>query len=65
MSWCSAKVTFAICWQNIAPTTMEHVRTLRLRRIVRSSDLCRQSGVLHQSRGSAVFIISTFGWHNR
>ena len=31
----------------------------------RSIDLRRQSGVSHQSLGSAVSIGTTFGWHNR
>jgi hypothetical protein len=30
----------------------------------RSIDLRRQSGVSHQSLGSAVSIGTTFGWHN-
>ena len=34
-------------------------------RIRRSIDLRRQSGVSHQSLGSAVFIGTTFGRHNR
>jgi hypothetical protein len=40
-------------------------RTLRLTRMLRSIDLRRQSGVSHQSLGSAVSIGTTFGWHNR
>src|SRR5438552_876709 len=37
----------------------------RSTRILRSIDLRRQSGVSHQSLGSAVSIGTTFGWHNR
>ena len=65
MSWCSAKVTCAICWQNIAPTIMKRARILRWTRILPFIDLRRQSGVSHQSLGSAVFIISTFGRRDR
>ena len=39
-------------------------RILRWTRILRSIDQRRQSGVSHRSLGSAVSIISTFGWHN-
>jgi hypothetical protein len=53
----------AICWQITPPTTM--ARTLRLTRILRSIDQRRQSGVSHQSLGSAVSIGTAFGWHNR
>jgi hypothetical protein len=65
MSWCSAKATFAICWQNIAPATTGHARTLRLTKILRSTDLRRQWAVSNQFRGSAAFILSEFGSHNR
>ena len=40
-------------------------RTLHSTRIRRSIDPCRQSGVSHQSLGSAVSIGTMFGWHNR
>ena len=40
-------------------------RTLHSTRIRRSIDPCRQSGVSHQSFGSAVSIGTTFGRHNR
>ena len=40
-------------------------RTLHSTRIRRSIDPCRQSGVSHQSFGSAVSIGTMFGWHNR
>jgi transposase InsO family protein len=40
-------------------------RTLHSTRIPRSIDLRGQSGVSHQSPGSAVSIGTTFGWHNR
>ena len=40
-------------------------RTLHSTRIRRSIDLRRQSGVSHQSLGSAVSIGTMFGWHNR
>ena len=40
-------------------------RILHVTRILRSIDRRRQSGVLHQSLGSAVYIGTTFGWHNR
>jgi transposase InsO family protein len=41
------------------------VRThLALARMLRSTDLRRQLGVSHQSRGSTDSISSTFGWHN-
>ena len=40
-------------------------RILRWTRILPFVDLRRQSGVSHQSRGSTVFIVSTFGWPNR
>jgi hypothetical protein len=43
---------------------MECARTLRSTRIRRSIDLRRQSGVSHQSLGSAVFIDTTCGWQN-
>src|SRR5215469_3616731 len=33
--------------------------------MLHSIDLRRQSGVSHQSLGSAVSIGTTFGWHNR
>src|SRR5215472_10372215 len=33
--------------------------------MLRSIDLRRQSGLSHQSLGSAVSIGTTFGWHNR
>ena len=48
-----------------SPCTMGRARTLRSTRIPRSIDLRRQSGVSHQSLGSAVSIGTTFGWHNR
>jgi hypothetical protein len=38
---------------------------LRSTRILRTIALRRQSGVSHQSLGSAVSIGTTFGWHNR
>jgi hypothetical protein len=40
-------------------------RTLRSRRIPCSIALRRQSGVSHQSLGSAVSTGTKFGWHNR
>ena len=55
MSWCSAKATFAICWQNIAPTTMEHVRTLRLTKDSPLHRPVQAVGRIASSRGSAVF----------
>ena len=48
-----------------SPCTTGRVRTLRSTRTLRSIDLRRQSGVSHQSLGSAVSIGTTFGWHNR
>src|SRR5215472_11216862 len=65
MSWCWGDGTSAICWRITRPTTTGCARTLRSTRMLRSIDLRRQSGVLHQSLGSAVSIGTTFGWHNR
>src|SRR5262249_13192654 len=48
-----------------SPCTTGCVRTLRSTRMLRSIDLRRQSGLSHQSLGSAVSIGTTFGWHNR
>jgi len=45
--------------------SMGCARTLHSTRIRRSIDLRRQSGVSHQSLGSAVSIGTMFGWHNR
>jgi hypothetical protein len=50
---------------NYAAYYMGCARTLHSTRIRRSIDLCRQSGVSHQSLGSAVSIGTTFGRHNR
>jgi transposase InsO family protein len=47
------------------PTTVPHARISRSTRMFRYIDLRRTSVALHQSRGSAASIISTFGWHNR
>ena len=60
-----AKSISAICWRITPPTTMGRARTLRSPRILRSIDLRSQSGLSHQSLGSAVSIGTTFGWHNR
>src|SRR5215831_5335198 len=57
--------TSALCWRITRPTTPGCARTLRSTRIRRSIDRRRQSGVSHQSLGSAVYIGTTFGWHNR
>jgi transposase InsO family protein len=57
--------TSVICWRITPPTTTGCVRTLHSTRMPRSIDLCRQSGLSHQSLGSAVSIDTTFGWHNR
>src|SRR5215470_17466102 len=65
MSWCWGKGTSAICWRITPPTTTGCARTLHSTRMLRSIDLRRQSGVSHQSLGSAVSIGTTFGWHNR
>src|SRR5215472_16808256 len=65
MSWCWGKGTSAICWRITPPTTTGCARTLGSTRMRRSIDLRRQSGVSHQSLGSAVSIGTTFGWHNR
>ena len=65
MSWCWGNGTSAIYWRITPPTTMGCARTLHLTRIRRSIDLRRQSGVSHQSLGSAVSIGTTFGRHNR
>ena len=62
-SW--GKGISAICWRITPPTTMGCARTLHSTRIRRSIDLRRQSGLSHQSLGSAVSIGTTFGWHNR
>src|SRR6516162_2683196 len=56
MSWCWGNGTSAICWRTTPPTTMGCARTLHSTRIRRSIDPCRQSGVSHQSLGSAVSI---------
>jgi hypothetical protein len=48
-----------------SPCTMVCARTLPSTTMHRSADLRRQSGVSHQSFGSAVSIGTTFGWHNR
>src|SRR6516162_2088071 len=64
-SWCWGNGTSAICWRITPPTTMGCARTLHSTRIRRSIDLRRQSGVSHQSLGSAVSIGTTFGRHNR
>jgi hypothetical protein len=53
MSWCSAKVTYAICWQVIAPTITNRTRVSRWTRTLRSTALRRQSGELHQFPVSA------------
>ena len=50
---------------NYPATTTGCARTLRSTRILRSIDLRRQSVGSHQSLGSAVSIVTTFGWHNR
>ena len=63
-SWCWGNGTSAICWRITPPTTMGCARTLHSTRIHRSIDPCRQSGVSHQSLGSAVSIGTTFGPHN-
>src|SRR5215471_19547692 len=65
MWWCWGKGTSVICWRITRPTTTECARTLRSTRMLRSIDLRRQSGLSHQSLGSAVSIGITFGWHNR
>src|SRR5215472_1580096 len=65
MSWCWGKGTSVICWRITRPTTTGCARTLRSTRMLRSIDLRRQSGLSHQSLGSAVSIGTTFGWHNR
>jgi hypothetical protein len=39
-------------------------RTLRLTKMLRSTDLRRQWAVSNQFRGSAAFIVSAFGSHN-
>src|SRR5215468_40154 len=65
MSWCWGKSTSVICWRITRPTTTGCARTLRSTRMLRSIDLRRQSGLSHQSLGSAVSIGTTFGWHNR
>ena len=52
-------------WRITPPTTTGCARILRSTRIPLSIDLRRQSGVSHQSLGSAVSIGTTFGWHNR
>ena len=44
---------------------MPRARISRSTRMLRYIDLRRTSVALHQSRGSAASIISTFGWHNR
>ena len=62
---CWGNGTSAICWRITRPTTMGCARTLRSTRMLRSIDLRRQSGVSHQSLGSAVSIGTTFEWHNR
>ena len=61
----SAKVTCAICCQNIAPTITKRAHILHWTKILPFIDLRRQSGVSHRSHGSTVFTVSTFGWHNR
>src|SRR6516165_6974050 len=61
MSWCWGNGTSAICWRITPPTTMGCARTSHSTRIRRSIDLRRQSGVSHQSLGSAVSIGTTFG----
>jgi HAD superfamily hydrolase (TIGR01509 family) len=48
-----------------SPVQWGCARTLRSTRIPRSIALRRQSGVSHQSLGSAVSIGTTFGWRNR
>src|SRR5215471_6238892 len=65
MWWCWGKGTSVICWRITRPTTTGCARTLRSTRMLRSIDLRRQSGLSHQSLGSAVSIGTTFGWHNR
>src|SRR5947208_7781743 len=65
MSWSWAKGISATFWRITRPTTMGCARTLHSTRIRRSIDLRRQSGVSHQSLGSAVSIGTTFGRHNR
>jgi hypothetical protein len=55
----------AICWRITPATTMVCARTLHSTRIARSIALRRQSGISHQSLGSAISIGTTFGWHNR
>src|SRR5215467_13540323 len=65
MSWCWGKGTSVICWRITRATTTGCARTLRSTRMLRSIDLRRQSGLSHQSLGSAVSIGTTFGWHNR
>src|SRR5262252_3148522 len=65
MSWCWGKSTSVICWRITRPTTTGCARTLRSTRMLHSIDLRRQSGLSHQSLGSAVSIGTTFGWHNR
>src|SRR5215468_9577338 len=65
MWWCWGKGTSVICWRITRPTTTGCARTLRSARMLRSIDPRRQSGVSHQSLGSAVSIGTTFGWHNR
>src|SRR5215471_13251672 len=56
MSWCWGNGTSVICWRITRPTTTGCARTLRSTGILRSIDRRRQSGVLHQSLGSAVYI---------
>jgi hypothetical protein len=53
-----------ICWRITRPTTTGCARTLRSTRIRRSIGPCRESGVSHQSLGSAVSIGTTFRRHN-
>src|SRR5215471_12747940 len=65
MWWCWGKGTSVICWRITRPITTGCARTLRSTRMLRSIALRRQSGVSHQSLGSAVSIGTTFGWHNR
>src|SRR5215831_666919 len=65
MWWCWGKGTSVICWRITRPTTTGCARTLRSTRMLRSIHLRRQSGLSHQSLGSAVSIGTTFEWHNR